>query len=352
MQKIFHEFLEAEKIRTSAPCRIDMGGTLDIRTFYLPLRHYHPCTFNIAINLRTRVQLLPFDQGYLKISSRGFDSAIFRSDTCPFDTPLGLMFAIATYFGADGVHIDIDSASPPRSAMGGSSAAAVALISALGSVLVQAGMMKPLSKEDVALLAHALEESVAGIPCGIQDHLAAIYGGVNAWYWPVAPEDPLFTQKTLMDRSGIDYLQKRLLIAYAGIPHESKNINTRWVQQFISAETRMVWREIITCTHKFVQAIIEKDDARAVEQMNHETDLRCQITPDVLDEMGKSLVEAALANGCGARFTGAGGGGCIWALGEVAAIENLKGLWQAQLQSRDQACLLQVGVTEKGLKTH
>ncbi|MFW6364320.1 MAG: bifunctional hydroxymethylpyrimidine kinase/phosphomethylpyrimidine kinase, partial [Spirochaeta sp.] len=33
----------------------------------------------------------------------------------------------------------------------------------------------------------------------------------------------------------------------------------------------------------------------------------------VLDDIGAALVEAARKNGCGGRFTGAGGGGCLWA---------------------------------------
>ena len=51
--------------------------------------------------------------------------------------------------------------------------------------------------------------------------------------------------------------------------------------------------------------------------MNRETDVRRQMTPDVLNDIGKTLVELAKKNKCGARFTGAGGGGCIWALGEI-----------------------------------
>jgi len=48
--------LESEPIEASAPCRIDMGGTLDIATFSYPLRHLAPATFNIALDLRTRVR--------------------------------------------------------------------------------------------------------------------------------------------------------------------------------------------------------------------------------------------------------------------------------------------------------
>jgi D-glycero-alpha-D-manno-heptose-7-phosphate kinase len=104
-----------------------MGGTLDIDTFRFPLHHFSPCTFNIALNLRTRVCLLPYRAGMVKVSSKGFKAAEYPFDQAPFDHPLGLIFAIAAYFRAEGVHIVIESSSPPRSALGGSSAAAVAL---------------------------------------------------------------------------------------------------------------------------------------------------------------------------------------------------------------------------------
>ena len=127
--------LEDGHIEASAPCRIDMGGTLDIPTFYYPLHHLNPCTFNIALNLSTSVRLLPYNQGFIKISSRGFKDAEFPVHAAPFSHPMGLMFATAAYFNAGGVHVDIVSESPPRSGLGGSSVAAVALIAAFGKLM-------------------------------------------------------------------------------------------------------------------------------------------------------------------------------------------------------------------------
>jgi len=186
--------IESHQIETSAPCRIDMGGTLDISTFYYPLRHLHPCTVNMAINLRTTVRLFPFDKGRIKVSSKGFKGAEYFLDRAPFDHPLGLIFAIAAYFRAEGVHIQIDSSSPPRSALGGSSAAAVALVSAFSKVQHKKGEAL-LSRKKIALLAQTIEASVAGVPCGFQDQLAAVYGGVNAWYWPGDVRLPFFKKK-------------------------------------------------------------------------------------------------------------------------------------------------------------
>ncbi len=112
------ELLKDRYVEASAPCRIDMGGTLDLSTFHLPLRRYRPSTFNIALDMRTTVTVKPCKKGITRIKSRGFEPTTFSLSQAPFDHPLGLMFALANYFGADGVEISIVSASPPRSALG------------------------------------------------------------------------------------------------------------------------------------------------------------------------------------------------------------------------------------------
>jgi len=72
------ELLKDKHVEASAPCRIDMGGTLDLSTFYLPLRRYRPCTFNIALDMRTTVTVKPCKKGITRIKSRGFEPTTFR----------------------------------------------------------------------------------------------------------------------------------------------------------------------------------------------------------------------------------------------------------------------------------
>jgi D-glycero-alpha-D-manno-heptose-7-phosphate kinase len=349
MSEKLSDILKLKPIEASVPCRIDMGGTLDISTFYYPLRQLNPCTFNIAIDLRTRVRIFPYDQGRVKISSRGFESAEFPFETMPFDHPMGLMFAIAAYFGADGIHIAIDSASPPRSALGGSSSAAVAIIGAFSKLLEQTGKT-PFSREAIAILAHEIEESVAGVPCGLQDQLAAVYGGVNAWHWPAEIGSPVFRQQPVIEKENFKELERRILLAYCGIPHESRDINGRWVRQFLSGRYRDIWAEIITCTQNFVDALSKENYKAASEWMNRETEIRRKLTPDVLDQMGEKLAESAMKNRCGARFTGAGGGGCLWAVGEAENIDSLRKVWKELLSKREGACLLDAKTDAEGLK--
>ena len=72
------------------------------------------------------------------------------------------------------------------------------------------------------------------------------------------------------------------------------------------------------------------------------------MTPEVLDEIGKALIGSAVKQSCGARFTGAGGGGCIWALGRVEDIDKLKGTWEGILSTRKDARLLSAKIDSEG----
>ena len=349
MDQYFKKKLESGPVEASAPCRIDMGGTLDISTFSYALRYLAPCTFNIALGLRTRVRLLPYTRGRIKISSRGFKDAQFPADAAPFDHPLGLMFATAAYFNARGVHIQIESQSPPRSALGGSSVAAVALVAAFSKLAGQESSAVRLNRRSIALTAHQIEQSVAGVPCGIQDQLAAAYGGVNIWHWQADSKQTVFKKQCAVRKRSHKALERHLLIAYCGKPHASKDVNGLWVRQFLSGKYRDLWAEIVLCTQKFAAALVRRDYQQAVLQMNRETAIRRTLTPEVLDHVGEKLVGQARQNNCGARFTGAGGGGCLWAVGETEHIDRLRSIWQKTLSARPAACLLDVKIDSRGL---
>jgi D-glycero-alpha-D-manno-heptose-7-phosphate kinase len=340
--------LKNEAVEASAPCRIDMGGTLDLSTFFLPLHRFGPCTFNAALNLRTRVQLSPHTKGKLMITSKGFDPLEVDCDQAPFSHPLGLMIALATYFNADGVHIRIDSASPPRSALGVSSVAAVALVWAFAKILARTGRPMP-SPEAVASLAHAVEQSVAGVPCGMQDQLAAVYGGVSGWSWIARIGGPLYERQILVPAQDCAAFSQRLLVAYCGAPHESRDINGTWVREFLKGRFRSQWQQIADYSRQFILSVRDGNYEQAQTLMNQETDLRVQMTPDVLDDIGRQLVASARRQQCGARFTGAGGGGCIWALGDPARIEMLRPLWTDILSANSEAMILDAQIDATGV---
>jgi D-glycero-alpha-D-manno-heptose-7-phosphate kinase len=340
--------LKDHPIHTSAPCRIDFGGTLDISSFHFPLRHLTPTTVNLALDRRTTVTLQAGSDDRIRIGSEGIAEGVFPPAAAPYDHPLGLMFAVADYFGASGVRIDIRSSSPPKSGLGGSSVAAVALIAAFSKVEQIMGR-RERSREGMVLLAHAIEQGVAGVPCGMQDQLAAAFGGVNAWIWPADPDQPPFMGKSLVEGEALDQLNRCLLVAYLGVSHVSKDVNSTWMQQFISGRHREAWKEIIALSRSFAEAIRALDVATAVEAMNRETAIRKVMTPQVLDGLGDGLAAAAVDCACGARFTGAGGGGCVWALGRPEDVAGLQPRWEKLLARRPTAGILDCRIDAHGV---
>jgi len=156
----------------------------------------------------------------------------------------------------------------------------------------------------------------------------------------------------LLAGEGRDWFEQRVLLAYCGRPHESRDINSRWIAQFLTGATRPAWAEIVDCTKGFVDAIKKGDAAGAVDRMNREGAIRMQMTPDVLDDLGRRLTEDAAETGCGARFTGAGGGGCLWAFGRQTDIARLKPAWSARTETVTSALLLDFTVDTQGVIVH
>ena len=344
----FSPVLKKSPVHVSVPCRIDFGGTLDISTFFMALKHLKPGTLNLALDMRTRVSLHPWEPGRIKISSRGFDTIERDRYETGTDNPMGLMFAVARFFNAHGVHIDIRSASPPRSALGGSSSAAVAIVSAFYHALEKAP-----DPEHVTWLAHYLESSVAGVPCGVQDQAAAAFGGVNFWEWGFGDSGPQYVRHPVCETvADIADLNRHILVAYCGIPHESKDVNGRWVKAFKSGRAFKAFEKITGLTRSFTDALKQKAFSAAGEIMNRETRIRCELTPDVLDRTGKVLFEQAGALGCGARFTGAGGGGCLWAVGEAEKIDRLSVSWQETLDRTEDGLILDTSIDTVGIQIH
>ncbi|MBW1785493.1 MAG: galactokinase [Deltaproteobacteria bacterium] len=344
------KLLEKETISASAPSRVDSGGTWDIKGMALPLEGIGPVTVNIALSLRTRVSLRPFDKGWIKISSEGFDSSeAFPAGQAPFDSDFGLYFAAVSHFGFNGLEVAIHSQSPVKSALGGSSTALVALVKALGKAAVRLGG-KALVKHRIVSLAYRLEDGIGGGFCGIQDQAAAAYGGVNLWEWTYGKAGIPFKRTPLLDRRGQKALSNRLLVAYSGISHASLPTNRKWIRDFFSGSTRQAWVEINKKVARFAEAVRQHRWSTAAGLLREELALRKTITPEALIPIAERLIHQAEEAGCGSRFAGAGAGGSLWAIGESRDIDELRGQWTETLGPVDGAGILDCGVDSVGVK--
>jgi len=349
MPKSLSRFLAKNPVEASAPCRVDSGGTWDIKAMALPLEWSEPTTINIALTLRTSVSLFPYDKGMVKISSEGFGrSEVFSKGLLPYNGPFGLFFSAVSYFGFHGLEVRISSRSPVKSALGGSSTALVALIKALSKVSQKLGG-KRLAPREILHMGYHLEDGISGGNCGLQDQGAAVYGGVNQWKWRYGQLTTPFERTTLLDRKGQKELSSRLLVAYCGKGHVSMHTNRNWIKDFLGGDTRSGWVRANEIVKRLSPAIKEKDWKLAAGLLREEMALRKEITPEALIPITSKLVEQAEQAGCGARFAGAGAGGSLWALGEIENIKRLRIIWKGTLASIKGARILDCAVDPVGV---
>ncbi len=332
------------RVSATVPCRIDCGGTLDIDPLALALNPLSPATFNIALDLKTKVTATLTGDGVRRVESEGFGSlAAGPGQEADYTSPLGFFFLAVDYFGLPGVSLKVSSSSPPRSALGGSSSAILASVAALARL-----SGRRISRLEAVNLAHQIESALFMTPCGRQDHLAAAYGGVRLWTWrPGAGRG--HKSRKLLKGSAYARLESRLLIAYPGQTHSSARVNSSWVKEFIAGTDRPVWRKIAALTRDLAGAVERGDWAGAGNCLREETGLRMEMTPEVLTDTGRELLAAADRGGIGARFCGAGGGGCLWALGPRKKIRALEPLWAGILEPLPGARLLPPRIDRNGL---
>ncbi len=337
-------------VEASAPCRIDSGGTWDIKAMALPFERIDPVTVNVALNLRTSVLISPYKKGWVKISSRGFShSEAFPKDKIPFDSSFGLFFAAVSYFGFHGMEIHISSESPVKSALGGSSVALVALIKALSKINVRQGE-RDMSPGEILHLAYHLEDGIGGGNCGLQDHAAAVYGGVHLWRWHPGHRTKPLERTSLLDRKRQKEMSKRLLVAYSGKAHVSAATNRNWIRDFHSAQTREGWLQVNEIVHRMALAVKKQDWQGAAGLLQEEMSIRREITPEALIPVTSKLIDQAEALGCGARFAGAGAGGALWALGQLEDIRKLRKIWEDTLYPVKDAMILDCQIDPLGAR--
>ncbi len=281
------EHLQTVEIVSSAPCRLDVGGTWDLKCFALPYASLNPATTNIAISARTRIRLKAYRPGWVRIVDE------FHHEAFPVDAPdmtghFGLLFAIAAHFALGGVEIEIAYGCPPRSGVGGSGTLSVALAGALARARKLVGGVR-LSPEEIIEIVYNIEDGLRYSYTGLQDQCAATYGGVNTWSWTYGDPSGKFRREAILTRDQYSALSDRLLVAYIGKPHDSNDVNSRQVDDFLAGRHRSRWFRVNEIAREFAEALKRADWEAAGRLMDEETATRCAIVPARMTVIGEKL---------------------------------------------------------------
>jgi D-glycero-alpha-D-manno-heptose-7-phosphate kinase len=304
-------------IDASAPTRIDLaGGTLDIWPLYL--FHDGAQTLNVAISLRARCSIRPRTDRRIVIVSDDTGRRVEADHWSQLrdNRELRLLGRLLHYFQAEGLELHTRCDSPFGAGIAGSSALNIAVCAALA-----AWTRHPRSDEALLQIAMNVEAQAIDVPTGVQDYRPALYGGVSAVELgvdgvkrvelPVRPED----------------LEERLVLAYTNASRNSGINNWEVTKRHIDGDTHVQAsfgriRDIATA----MRGALERGDwAQVGTQVAEEWENRKQLAPGVTTpEIDAMLAAAAKAGARGGKVCGAGGGGCLFCIGEPDAVPGMR----------------------------
>lgn len=307
------EFLTNAVITSTAPCRVDICGTWDMPSLAVPMHSYQPSSVNIALDLRTKVELLPYADGRVKVSDV-FSSEDAELANAPLDGYFKLVMAMLLHFGISGLHVRLIYESPARSGLGGSGVLAVATIGAFGRLCEHIHGTAELSFPQIVEIAHLCENSI-GLTTGMQDQCAAAYGGVNMWLFDYSPlGDWRFERTPLLNPGLYPELEQRLVVAYTGKTHDSSDINRLQTASFASSRGRKHWLRILDIGREFAIALNSRDWLAASALLSEEHRIRISIAPARESPLAGELKAISAGFGVGFAVAGAGDGGCVFSL--------------------------------------
>ncbi len=325
-------------IESSAPTRIDLaGGTLDIWPLYL--YHEGAQTLNAAISLRAHCSLRPRSDKRLLIVSddTGRRVEVDHWSELRDNTELRLLGRLLHYFQAEGLELHTRCDSPFGAGIAGSSALNIAVCGALAR-------WSGTERTDDALMQIAMnvEAQAIDVPTGAQDYRPAFYGGVSAV--------ELGVDGVRRVALGVppEALEQRLVLAYTNASRNSGINNWEVTKRHIDGDrtVRSSFARIRDIAIAMRQALEVQDWPEVGRQVAEEWDNRKRLAPGVTTAGIDGLLAAARRAGAmGGKVCGAGGGGCLFCIGEPGAVPAIR----AALE-KEGARLLDFRIEREGLK--
>lgn len=304
-------------IESSAPTRIDLaGGTLDIWPLYL--FHDRAQTLNAAISLRAYCSIRPRSDKRIAIVS---DDTGVRAEADHWSDlrdnhDLKLLGRLLHYFQAEGLELRTRSDSPVGAGIAGSSALNIAVCGALA-----AWCDRPLGDDQLMQIAQNVEAQVIDVPTGVQDYRPAFYGGVSAVELdvdgvrrvalPVPPEE----------------LQAHVVLAYTNASRNSGINNWEMTKRHIDGDqdVRRRFGRIRDIAVEMREALERRDWPAVGRHVAGEWENRKGLAPGVttpaIDAM---LASAQQAGAWGGKVCGAGGGGCLFCIGDPGNVPAIR----------------------------
>jgi len=296
-----------KKVTATAPTRIDLaGGTLDI----WPLNVFfdNPVTVNMAIDIKVSATVTSRKDSKIVLLSEDQKKRVeFKNrESIHHRHALGLLSRLSTFFITDdgGVKITTKSNAPAGAGLAGSSALNIALCGALSKFT---GVR--LSKKKLIDVAKDVEAALLGVPTGLQDYGAAVYGGANAFHFPPGG----MKREKLQDHNRD--LEKNIVLFYSGAPRSSGVNNWEMMKRVVEKDkkTTQKFTKISACAKKVLEAIKDGNLTKVEKAVDMEWKARRDLFPEISTKTIDAAITAGKKAGAkSARICGAGGGGCFF----------------------------------------
>ena len=289
-------------IGARAWCRVDLGGgTLDI--WPLGLLHAGACTVNVAVDLPVEVKIRPLVFGYLvRQDGEEIQGASGRELQARPETAIA--GHVIEELALPPAQITLASASPRGGGLGASSAMTVALIAA-----AELFLGRPASAPArLAALARDLEARLMQLPTGLQDHYAALLGGVLEIRHAAGE-----TAVRSLDVD-LDALAEVLLVVHTGASHFSAGNNWEVIRRRLEGdpETTRELQGIAEAAAAMPEALERGDWPRLGGLVAAEWSHRRRLHPAIPTPTIERLLATAHELGAwGGKACGAGGGGSV-----------------------------------------
>lgn len=213
--------------------------------------------------------------------------------------------SVLEYLNVDnGMEIHHSGDLPARSGLGSSSAFTVGLLNAMYALQGRMSNKRELACEAVYVEREILRENV-----GVQDQIAAAYGGFNRI--EIMPNGDFSVHPMILPQGRLEEFQSHFLLFFTGVSRTASNIAKEQMQAQARGDNKAELQAIRGMVDLASDILTSGGDISAFGELMHEgwqikRSLSSAIAPDFVDE----IYARARANGAiGGKLLGAGGGG-------------------------------------------
>jgi D-glycero-alpha-D-manno-heptose-7-phosphate kinase len=207
----------------------------------------------------------------------------------------------------DGLSIGYDGDLPANSGIGSSSSFTVGLLNALFTYKNIKQNKNTLAKEAIQVEHNILNEAV-----GIQDQIAAAYGGIIL----IKMNSDWHAKNLLLSQEYITELESHILLGYSNISRLSETQAKRKIDNIKEGSTLPYLKEISSIAYDAINNIVHESSIDSLgDLLNKNWQLKKNLAEGISSEWMDSLYNTGIKNGAfGGKLMGAGGGGFFYFL--------------------------------------